>query len=165
MHIWKVDHKYTLLYSRFLPYLILPGHRHATCVKLAVEIIINLIKDHSFNRRELIDVQDVCAVNGSRLVERGKSDEKIIQMNITGLFSGEKHTHVGNKGWRHPSCLKSRKVDVLKERMTFDGIYSLPELAAQSLLWVFSQKLKCKAIWKMYSIPFKWKMWPNQSCR
>lgn len=67
-------------------------------------------------------------------------------MNITGLFSGEKHTHVGNKGWLHPSCLKSCKVDVLKERMTFDGLYSLFELAAQSLLWVFSQELKCKAI-------------------
>lgn len=132
-----------MLYSRFLPYLILPGHRHATCVKLAVEIIIDLIKDHSFNRRELIDVQDVCTVNGSRLVERGKSDEKIT---FSGLFSGEKHTHVGNKGWLHPSCLKSRKVDVLKEQMTFDGLYSLPELAAQSLLWVFSQELKCKAI-------------------
>lgn len=85
-----------MLFSRFLPYLILPGHRHATCVKLAVEIIIDLIKDHSFNRGELIDVQDVRAVNGSRLVERRKSDEK---MNITGLISGEKQTLTsGTKG-------------------------------------------------------------------
>lgn len=128
-----------MLFFRFLPYLILPGHRHATCVKLAVEIIIDLIKDHSFNRGELIDVQYVRAVNGSRLVERRTSDEK---MNITGLISGEKQdTHVRDKRWRHPSSLKSRKVDVRKERMTFDDLCSLPELAAQSLLWVFSQEL------------------------
>ncbi len=59
----------------FLPYLILPGHRHASSVKLAVEISIDPIKAHSFNRRELIDVQDVCAVNCSRLVDRITSQD------------------------------------------------------------------------------------------
>ncbi len=72
-------------------------------------------------------------------------------------------THVGNKGWRHHSCLKPREIDLIKERVTFDDLWSLPIFAAQSLLWVFSQELNHKTIRNIYSILFKQKVRANQT--
>lgn len=45
------------------PYLILPGDGHTTRGKLVVEVLIGGLQIHTFNCRELFDVQNILAVN------------------------------------------------------------------------------------------------------
>ncbi len=111
----------------FLPYLILPGHRHASRVKLEVEIFIDPIKAHSFNRRELIDVQDVCAVNCSRLVERITSQDCF---QVKNQHSQQEEKVVAPIGYHYafmPFGNVLSKTEMHKLRSMYDGVVTLCE--------------------------------------
>lgn len=45
------------------PYLILPGDGHTACGKLLVEVLVCGLQIHTFNCRELFNVQDILAIN------------------------------------------------------------------------------------------------------
>lgn len=54
-----------------LQYLILPRDGDAACDKLVVEVVVSGVEVHAFDGRELLNVQDVFTVHGSRLPHRG----------------------------------------------------------------------------------------------
>lgn len=61
-------------------YLVLPRDGDTACDKLVVEVVVGGVKVHAFDCGELLDVQDVFTVHGSRLKEREgmKEEERVI---------------------------------------------------------------------------------------
>jgi len=55
-----------------MQYLVLPRDGDTACDKLVIEVIIRGVKVHAFDSGELLNVQDVFTVHGSRLKERWK---------------------------------------------------------------------------------------------
>lgn len=69
-----------------LQYLILPRDGDAACDKLVVEVVVSGVEVHAFDGRELLNVQDVFTVHGSRLPHRGTdSHEKEKKKNLSKL--------------------------------------------------------------------------------
>lgn len=59
-----------------MQYLILPRDGDTSCDKLVVEVIVCGVKVHAFDGGELLNVQDVFTVHGSRLGDSGIEREK-----------------------------------------------------------------------------------------
>lgn len=63
-------------------YLILPRDGDTACDKLVVEVIVRGVKVHAFDGGELLDVQDVFTVHGSRL-ETEKNEDNSEKESLT----------------------------------------------------------------------------------
>lgn len=59
-----------------MQYLILPRDGDTACDKLVVEVVVCRVKVHAFDCGELLDVQDVFTVHGSRLRDVQKGGNK-----------------------------------------------------------------------------------------
>lgn len=61
-----------------MQYLVLPRDGDTPCDKLVVKVIIGGVEVHAFDSGELLDVQDIFAVDSSRLPGRhaGRDKEK-----------------------------------------------------------------------------------------
>lgn len=76
--VWQWHH----LSSLSLQYLVLPRDGDTACDKLVVEVVVGGVKVHTFDSGELLNVQDVFTVHGSRLRERKKKRKKREWMKI-----------------------------------------------------------------------------------
>lgn len=73
-------------------YLILPRNGHAPCSKLLVEVIVRGLQLHAFHRGELLNVQNVLAVDGLGL----KSTHRAVTPGPTAMPPTETAVDVGN---------------------------------------------------------------------
>lgn len=73
-------------------YLVLPRNGHAPCSKLLVEVIVRGLQLHAFHRGELLDVQNVLAVDGLGL----KSTNTAVTPGRTVMPPTETAAGVGN---------------------------------------------------------------------
>lgn len=81
-----------LVHTPVPTYLVLPRNGHAPCGKLLVEVIVRGLQLHAFHRGELLDVQNVLAVDGLGL----KSTHRAVTPGPTAMPPTETAVDVGN---------------------------------------------------------------------